>query len=80
MTKSRDDLDSNVSLKFNDAIIERQENNIYLRQISQFNHFQLIQNVDTTITNSKDKIRLALISKEQYVTQQARNAYVASIC
>jgi hypothetical protein len=38
MTKSRNHLDSNFSLKFNDTIIERQENEIYLRQISQFDH------------------------------------------
>ncbi len=42
MTKSRDHFDSNFSLKFNDTIIERQENDIYLRQISQFDHLQLI--------------------------------------
>jgi hypothetical protein len=29
MTKSRDDLDSNSSLKFNDTVIKRQENDIY---------------------------------------------------
>jgi hypothetical protein len=80
MTKSRDHLDSNFSLKFNDTIIERQENDIYLRQISQSEHLQLVQNVDIAITSSRDKIRLALISKEQYVTQRARSAYVASIC
>jgi hypothetical protein len=82
MIKSRNNLDSNFSLKFNDTIIERQENDsdIYLRQISQFEHLQLIQNVDIAITSSKEKIRFALISKEQYVTQRARNAYVASIC
>jgi hypothetical protein len=82
MIKSRNNLDSNSSLKFNDTIIERQENDIdiYLRQISQSEHLQLVQNVDIAITSSKDKIKLALISKEQYVTQRARNAYVASIC
>jgi hypothetical protein len=80
MIKSRNCLDSNFSLKFNDTIIERQENDIYFRQISQSDHLQLIQNVDIAITNSKSKIRLALISKEQYVTQRARDAYVASIC
>ncbi len=80
MIKSRDCLDSNSSLKFNDTIIERQENDIYFRQISQFDHLQLIQNVDIVITSSRNKIKLALISKEQYVTQRARSAYVASIC
>jgi hypothetical protein len=80
MTKSRDHLDSNFSLKFNDTIIERQENDIYFRQISQLDHLQLIQNVDIAIISFKDKVRLALISKEQYVTQRTRRAYVASIC
>jgi hypothetical protein len=82
MTKSRNNLDSNFSLKFNDTIIERQENDIdiYLKQISQSEHLQLIQNVDIAIISSRDKIRFALISKEQYVTQRARDAYVASIC
>jgi hypothetical protein len=80
MIKSRDHLDSNSSLKFNDTIIERQENDSYFRQISQFDHFQLIQNVDIAIISSRSKVRLALISKEQYVIQRARKAYVASIC
>jgi hypothetical protein len=39
MIKSRNCLDSNSSLKFNDTIIERQENDIYFRQISQSDHF-----------------------------------------
>ncbi len=80
MTKPRDHLGSNSSLKFNGTIIERQENGTYLRQISQSDHLQLIRNVDIAIISSRDKIRLALISKEQYVTQRARSAYVASIC
>ncbi len=65
---------------FNDTIIERQENDIYLRQIFQSDHFQVIQDIDIAIISSRDKIRLALILKEQYVTQRARDAYVASIC
>jgi hypothetical protein len=80
MIKSRDNLESNFSLKFNDTIIERQKNDIYLKQISQSDHFQLIKDVDIAITSSKDKIKLALISKKQYVAQRARDAYVVSIC
>jgi hypothetical protein len=80
MIKSRNNLKSNSSLKFNDTIIERQENDIYLRQISQIDHFQLIKDIDIAIINFKDKIKLALTSKKQYVTQRARDAYVVSIC
>ncbi len=80
MIKSRDNLESNSSLKFNDTIIERQKNDIYLRQISQFDHLQLIKNVDIATISFKNKIKLALISKKQYVAQRARDVYVASIC
>ncbi len=80
MIKSRNNLDSNSSLKFNDTIIERHENDVYLRQIFQSDHLQLVQDLNIAITSFRDKIRLALISKEQYVTQRARDAYVALIC
>ncbi len=80
MIKSRDNLESNSSLKFNDTIIERQENDIYLRQISQSDHLQLIKDVDIATISFKSKIKFALISKKQYVAQRARDAYVASIC
>jgi hypothetical protein len=80
MIKSRDNLESNSSLKFNDTIIECQENDIYLRQIFQSDHFQLIKDVDIAIINFRNKIRLALISKKQYVAQRARDAYVVLIC
>ncbi len=80
MIKSRNSLDSNSSLKFNDTFIERQENDIYLRQLSQFDHLQMIKIIDSTIISSKDKIRIALTSKKQYVAQRAREAYIVSIC
>ncbi len=79
MIKSRDNFDSNFSLKFNDTIIERQEIDIYLRQIFQFYHFQLIKDIDIVIINFKSKIKLALISKKLYVTQRACDAYVVLI-
>jgi hypothetical protein len=83
MIESRNDLDSNISLKFNDTVIERlstSANIIYLRQITQFHHLQLMKDVNLIITSSKDKIRIALISREQYVAQRACDVYVASIC
>jgi hypothetical protein len=69
MIKSRNNLESNFSLKFNDTIIERQKNDIYLRQISQSDHFQLIKDIDIAIINFRNKIKFAIISKKQYVTQ-----------
>jgi hypothetical protein len=80
MIKSRNDLDLNSSLKFNDTVIERQENDIYLRQIAQSDYLQLVKIVDFIIINFKDKIKIALISKKQYVAQRVREAYIAFIC
>jgi hypothetical protein len=85
MIKSENALDSKISIKFNDTIIARldsdeNENEIYLNQITQFDHLQLIKNVKSNTINSRDVVRLELSSKEQYVTQRARNAYLASIC
>jgi predicted Zn-dependent protease len=86
MIKSRDELESTEanSLKFNDTIIKRLDsndsNNIHFNQISQLDYLQLIQNVESSIINSRSKIRIKLSSKEQYVAQRARDAYVASIC
>jgi hypothetical protein len=51
-----------------------------LRQIAQFDHFQFVKIVNFIIINFRDKIKLALISKKQYVAQRAREAYIAFIC
>ncbi len=63
MTKSRDELDSKTSLKFNDTIITRLENVIHFNQITQSDHFQLIKNASFDIINSRSKIRIMLTFK-----------------
>jgi hypothetical protein len=80
MTKFREMLDSKISIKFNNTIIARFENEIYLNQITQLDHLQQIKKINADTINSRDVIRLDLTSKKQYVTQRARNAYLTSIC
>jgi hypothetical protein len=81
MTKSREKLDSQVSIKFNDTIIARFENeDIYFNQITQSNHLQSIKKINVDTIDSRNVIRFDLTSKKQYVTQRARDAYLASIC
>jgi hypothetical protein len=82
MTKTREQLISNNSLKFNDTRIERSDPNesIYYRQEAHIQDIQLIQSIESIITNARDKVRIKLTSKEQYVTQRAREAYLTSIC
>jgi hypothetical protein len=80
MTKSRELFDSKISIKFNDTIIARLENEIYLNQIIQLDHLQQIKKINADMISSRDVIRLDFTSKKQYVTQQARDVYLTSIC
>ncbi len=81
MTKSREKLDSKISIKFNDTVIARFENeDIYLDQITQSNNLQSIKKINVDTISSRDVIRFDFTSKKQYVTQRAREAYLTSIC
>jgi hypothetical protein len=82
MIKTREQLISNNSLKFNDIRIERLDSNelIYYKQKTHIQDIQLIQSIESIITSARDKVRIKLISKEQYVTQRAREVYLTFIC
>ncbi len=50
-------------------------------QSTHIQDIQLIQSIETIIiTSARDKMRIKLISREQYVTQRAREAYLTFIC
>jgi hypothetical protein len=82
MTKTREQLTLENVLKFNDTKIERTGPNeaIYFRQETHIQDIRLIQSTDAIITNARGKMRTKLITKKQYVTQRARDAYLTSIC
>jgi hypothetical protein len=82
MTKARDQLTSNNSLKFNGTRIERlnPDEPIYYRQETHIQGIQLIQSIESTTTSARGKVRIKLTPREQYVTQRAREAYLTSIC
>jgi hypothetical protein len=81
MTKTREHLTLENSLKFNDIRIERADSRvIYFRQEMHIQDIQLIQSTDAIIINARGKMRIKLVSKEQYVIQRAREAYLTSIC
>jgi hypothetical protein len=51
---------------------------LFLNQSKQFDHLRLIiisKSVD--LIESRDQIRKSVISKDQYVAQRARHAYIA---
>jgi hypothetical protein len=83
MTKAREQLTFENSLKFNDTRIKRIGPNeaIYFRQETHIQDIQLIQSIETIIiTSAQDKVRIKLTFKEQYVAQKTRETYLTSIC
>jgi hypothetical protein len=82
MTKAREQLTFENSLKFNGTRIERigPDGAIYFRQETHIQGIQLVQSTDATTTSARGKVRIKLTTREQYVAQRARGAYLASIC
>jgi hypothetical protein len=86
MIKTREQLISSNSLKFNDTRIERLDSIdqkstiIYFKQKTHIQDIQLIQSIESIITSARSKVRIKLISREQYVIQRAREAYLTFIC
>jgi hypothetical protein len=69
--KTREQLISNNSLKFNDIKIERLDSIdersfiIYYRQETHIQDIQLIQSIESIIISARDKVRIKLILREQ---------------
>ena len=69
------------SIKFNDIKIKFQKNEvIVIKYASYVKNISLIQNQNFSFINAKNIIKKKLISKNQYVIQWTRNAYVILIC
>jgi hypothetical protein len=86
MSKKREMLIIFTSIKFNDEIIsliefELTSKNSYslsLTQLKQFDQIQLINlSISIDLISSRDQIRKMMTSKDQYVIQRARRAYIA---
>jgi hypothetical protein len=82
MFKTRKRLIIISSIKFNDEIINltEDENILSLNQSKQFDHLRLIiisKSVD--LIESRDQIRKSVTLKDQYVTQRARDVYIATM-
>jgi hypothetical protein len=74
-------LDSNQN-ELNDSKDMNDSNEaIYFRQETHIQDIQLIQSIESSnITNAREKVRVNLNLREQYIIQQARDVYLATIC
>ena len=80
-TKKREQLTPEHLIKFNRGIIRQQDHIITLTQEHQCQNLTLVSIKEAiTTTSSKGTIRTALTLKDQYITQRAKGAYIASMC
>ena len=82
MAKDREQLQQGKDLKFNGAVVHREntKNTITLTQVHQCQNLQQVVKTEATTTSSRGATRKGLTTKEQYVAQRARGAYIASVC
>ena len=82
LIKEREHLTANKSIKFNEALIQLTFiDDLLLNQKAQIAEISLINIAQKSSSiSAKDIVRSKLTSKEQYVAQRARDAYVTSIC
>jgi hypothetical protein len=88
MSKKRKMLIIFISIKFNDEIINlikleftsKISYSLSLTQLKQFDQIQLINlSISVNLISSRDQIRKMMTSKDQYVVQRAREAYIATM-
>ena len=84
LIRDRSCFTSTNSIKFNDMKIQLHFsiNNSYITlfQETHIGGIILIQKNETSFTNNRDLVKKNLNTKDQYVAQRARGAYLASIC
>jgi hypothetical protein len=80
IAKDREMLTEKTPLKFNGASISLVDGKVHLTQESQCKGLQTITTTKADITSSRGKITKEASPAEQYVSQRAKGAYVATMC
>lgn len=82
LAKERERLTPAHDLKFNGAVVHMDESgDITLTQERQCQNLQLVNEKGTaTTTSNRGVTRKDLDTRDQYVAQRARGAYIASVC
>jgi hypothetical protein len=81
-SKKREKLNLIISIKFNDELIilANDCNSLLLTQSKQFDQIRLIDvKISMNLSSSRDEIRKMITSKDQYVAQRAREAYIVIV-
>jgi hypothetical protein len=78
--KKREKLISTASIKFNGGLIFLSDKSLLLTQPKQFDQIRLIDvKVSVDLISSRGEVRKMVTSKDQYIAQRARGAYIATV-
>jgi hypothetical protein len=82
--KKRERLNLIISIKFNDELIiladDDNDKFLLLTQSKQFDQIRLIDvKTSVDLTSSRDEIRKMITSKDQYIIQRAKKAYIVIV-
>jgi hypothetical protein len=81
MAKEREKLTVHTPIKFNRGMIRLlTDGSITLTQEQQCQNLSVVSTKTATSTSSRGITRGVLTPKDQYITQRARGAYIASVC
>ncbi|RAL58503.1 hypothetical protein DID88_004007 [Monilinia fructigena] len=80
MAKNREQLTEDHPLKFNGGLITLKGDKIYLNQEKQCNNIRMVTPGNVDMHGTRGKVRKNVTSKNQYVAQRARGAYIATVC
>jgi hypothetical protein len=81
LAKEREQLLPGTKLKFNGGTVQLESNgSLSLTQEHQCKNLKLVISEPVDSTSSRGATRKGLTSKEQYIAQRARGAYIASVC
>jgi hypothetical protein len=68
------------TIKFNDDLIFLSDNFLLLTQSKQFDQIRLINvKISIDLTSLRDEIRKMITSKNEYIAQRAREAYIVIV-
>jgi hypothetical protein len=80
LAKPREQLTEQTPVKFNGGLITQKGNLIKLTQERQAQNLKLVTAKPTDLTSSRGETRKTVNTKDQYVAQRARGAYIATVC
>ena len=80
LAKPREQLTEQTPIKFNGGLITQEGNLIKLTQERQAQNLRLVTIKPTDLTSSYRETHKTVNTKDQYVAQRARGAYIATVC